>query len=411
MRRAWMLVLLVACGGGGSDTPDPGDARVDSPPSQCKPIPAQGQFVRREGNPRLLAGSTTFSDGKLDIRIGDPDLRFDPAAQRYELYYSADHATAFGDPSEQVIRHATSLDRLTWTVTDTPVLTVNPDVMAWDHTHTDAPTVVFNPDAPADRRFLLLYAGAARAFPHPGYAFPEYSIGAAFSADGVTFTRVPAASSPHGQDGLVITGAQVYPGAVGATVSDPELAFVDGVYHLWFSSFGCEGTSCATVTDFGVVHATSGDGITWTILEAPVKSLLRASSDDRTGGSQPSVIHDAEHCRFELWQTNDLATEDDNQPVELENMVGVWKAESTNATQWSIFYTGQRDVAWSQTSPAPGERLGLHTGADVALNSTGRLMLYVGFDDQNVPAGSTLPTKTGTRAGVMTLNIATRDLP
>jgi hypothetical protein len=40
-------------------------------------------------------------------------------------------------------------------------------------------------------------------------------------------------------------------------------------------------------------------------------------------------------------------------------------------------------------------------------------MLYVGFDDQNVPAGYALPDRTaqGFRDGVMTLNVATRDLP
>jgi hypothetical protein len=60
---------------------------------------------------------------------------------------------------------------------------------------------------------------------------------------------------------------------------------------------------------------------------------------------------------------------------------------------------------------APGEPLGLRAGIDVAQNSTGRLMLYVGFDDQDVPAGATLPTASGTVPGVMTLGIATRDLP
>ena len=32
-------------------------------------------------------------------------------------------------------------------------------------------------------------------------------------------------------------------------------------------------------------------------------------------------------------------------------------------------------------------------------------------DDQAVPSGSTLPTRTGTTSGVMTLNLATRDAP
>jgi hypothetical protein len=53
----------------------------------------------------------------------------------------------------------------------------------------------------------------------------------------------------------------------------------------------------------------------------------------------------------------------------------------------------------------------MRAGADIAIKSTGRYMLYTGFDDQGVPSGSTLPTRTGSTSGVMTLNLATRDAP
>ncbi len=370
-----------------------------------------GQFVKRQGNPRLRAGAT-FSDGKIDISMSDPDVRFDAATGRYELYYMAAHGPSFADPHVQVIRHATSTDRMTWTVADAPVLTASSDdPSAWDHTHTETPTVVFNPSAPADRRYLLLYSGASRTL--PGHTFAEYGIGAAVSADGTTFTRVPAAESPHGKAGLVLTGAQAYPGAVGAIAADPELALVDGIYHLWFSSFACAGASCATITDFGISHATSPDGITWTVLEAPVRTLLRASANTASGGQQPSVIYDAEHCRWEMWLTSDLAGETANQPVDFNNMAGVYHADSADGITWHVTYTSPRDLAWNATAPEPGEPLGLLTGADVAQSSTGRLMLYGGFDDQNVPAGFFLPDRTaqGFRPGVMTLNVATRDLP
>ena len=409
-----VFVLVASCGGGGDPPVTSGeDARSDSPPAHCQPIPAMGQFVRRPGNPRIAAGRTFF-DAKLDTSISDPDVRFDATAGRYELYYGAEHATTFSDVDKpRVIRHASSVDRVTWTIDDAPVFAASPDLAAWDHVRVDAPTVAFNPDAPAERRYLLLYAGASRTFPHPGYSFPDYSIGGAFSADGKNFVRVAAADSPHGQAGLVITGAQTYPAAGGAIVGDPDVAYVAGVYHVFVSSFACDGANCAHPVGLGVAHASSADGITWTVLEAPVRSLLRTSSDATTGGQQPSVVYDAEHCRWELWQTSDLANENDNQPVELDNMVGVWRAESTDGQQWSIFYAGQRELAWNQAAPAPGEKLGLRSGVDVAQNSTGRLMLYGGFDDQNVPPGFSLPDRTalGSRAGVMTLNIATRDLP
>ncbi|MCW5802251.1 MAG: hypothetical protein KIT31_07670 [Deltaproteobacteria bacterium] len=406
-----LLVLAAACGGGDPGAIDApgGDPKIDAPPNRCQPIPATGQFNKRQGNPRLLP-KQTFGDGKIDLSIADPDVRWDGAL--YQLYYGATHATSFNDPEKvQVIRHATSPDKVTWTVDDQPVLTASPDTAAWDHTHTEKPTVAFNPNAPPDRRYLMLYSGASGTF--PGRTFPAYAIGAAFSADGVSFTRVPAAESPFGKAGLVLTGKAAYPAAVEAMVADPEVVFVDGTYHLWFSSFACEGAGCATVSDFGIAYATSTDGVQWTVRAAPVKSLLRASANDTTGGQQPSVIYDAEHCRWEMWLTNDAPGETNAQPVAFNNTAGVWHADSTDGVVWNIFYTGARNLTWNATTPDAGEALGLLTGADVAQNSTGRLMLYVGFDDKNVPPGFSLPDRTpqGSRPGVMTLNIATRDLP
>ena len=360
-------------------------------------------------NPRYLPGAA-YTDGKIDTSISDPDVSWD--GSKYQLYFMASHGTAFASTDQtQVVRHASSADRVTWTVDDAPVFTVASDAGAWDETHSETPTVIYNPDAPADRRYLLMYSGSRALFPHPGYNFQHYSIGAAFSADGKTFTRVTATESPHGKAGLVLTGKQVYPGSTNAIVADPELAFVNGVYHLWFSSFACMGPDCATITDFGISHATSTDAVRWTVLEAPIRSLLRASADTKTGGQQPSVIYDAAHCRYELWLTSDVGTENDAQPIEFNNMMGVYKGESTDGITWSLNYTRPRDLAWSAT--AAGEHLGLLTGADVAQNTSGRLMLYVGFDDQNVPAGFALPDRTpqGFRDGVMTLQIATRDLP
>ncbi len=378
--------------------------------NQCQALPAIGQFTRRNGNPEIIAGAM-FSDNKLDVAFSDPDLRFDTTTNRFELYYTAEHSTAFGVAGTQVIRRATSLDRMTWVVGDVPALEPSTGAAAWDRATTEAPSVVFNPSAPADRRYLMMYSGSAGAFPHPGYDFPASQIGAAFSADGVTFTRVPVAESPHGQAGLVLTTEQIYQGALGAVIDDPEVVIEDGVYHLFFSSFSCKDTNCATTANRGVGHATSTDGITWALAQSPVRSLMRASADNTTGGVAPSAIYDAVHCRWELWQSNDLAADTTSQPVVLENTAGIWHAESSDALQWSIFYSSQRDVTWNAAAPAAGEKLGMRTGADVADVSGGRVMVYVGYDDQNVPANSTLPTSNAARPGVMTLNIATRDVP
>ena len=96
-----------------------------------------------------------------------------------------------------------------------------------------------------------------------------------------------------------------------------------------------------------------------------------------------------------MWLTSDLAGETDDQPIVFNNMVGVWHATSNDGATWTINYIQPRDLAW--TAADAGEHLGLLTGADVAAKGTGRYMVYVGFDDQNVPTGFFLPDRS-TRA-------------
>ena len=408
MRRVVWILATVACGSTSHTTTADGavdSPAADTPASSCLPVGAIGSFYRRDPNPRLTAGRT-FQDGRIEVAIADPDMHWDATANLWQLYYHGPRATSYAAPNTQTITHATSPDLAAWTVQDAPALAVNPDGGAWDHTNTETPTVVENPDAPAAQRYLMMYSGAAGQLGTTGIT--NYAIGAAFSADGVTFTRVAAADSPHGMDGLVLTGADAYPSATGAIVADPELAYVAGTYHLWFSSYACTGSPC-TATAYGIGHATSSDGIHWSVDAAPIRSLLRATIDPTSGGGQPSVIYDAAHCRWEMWLHSDLAGEDSAQPVQFNNMAGMWHATSNDGAQWTIQYGSVRDLVWAQTYSS--EDLGLLTGADVAAKDDGRYMVYVGFTDQNVPTGFVLPTATSTTAGVMALNLATRDAP
>lgn len=413
MRRVITLVTILAASACGDDGASPVDAAtpdspaIDSPQPQCENQGAIGQFIRRAGNPRVLPG-TTFLDGKLDIHIADPDVRWDAATSTWEAYWAAGHATSYTAADlVPVIRRATSVDRMTWTIDNAPALSAPSDTSAWDHGNTETPTVIYNPNAPADRRYLMMYSGANGTF--PGYSFADYAIGAAFSADGKTFTRVPASESPHGKAGLVLEASQIHPVGSDGIVADPELVLVGDTYHLFFSSFTCHGASCATIDSYGVSHATSTDGVHWTIVAAPIRSLLRSSALT-SGGAQPSVIYDAVHCKWEMWLKSDADTDVTNQPVAFNNMAGVYKAESTDGLSWNVNFAFSRDLAWMQAEP--GEGLGLLTGVDVAANGNGRLMLFVGFDDQSVPNGFVLPLRAGgTTAGVFALNVATRDLP
>ncbi|MDB4959876.1 MAG: hypothetical protein JWO36_7445 [Myxococcales bacterium] len=410
--RSTLLILGIFGAGCGGNDPAVADGQVqpDTEASSCSPVGTIGSFYRRTVNPRIVAGHQTYSDNMIDIGISDPDLRWDDASQLWNVYFHGPHAASFSSPTiTQMVRHAISPDLAAWTIDDAPSLVASSDAAAWDHQNTETPTVAMNPDASADRRYLLLYSGAKQKFPFPNYSFADYSIGAAFSADGKTFTRITAAESPHNQVGLVLTGLDAFPGATGGIVADPKLVYHAGVYHLWFSSFSCMGTTCDTVGAYGISHATSTDGIHWTVQAAPVRSLLRASADLRSGGAQPTVIYDEVHCRWELWMTSDMAGDTDAQPIVFNNAAGVWHGISNDGLVWNVNYFTPRDLAWTKTED--GEHLGMLTGADVAAKGTGRYMLYGGFDDQNVPTGFFLPDRStqGYEPGVMTLNLATRD--
>lgn len=324
----------------------------------CQPQSAVGAFYRRQPNPRLIAGAHEFADGNVDTEIQDPDLLWDGST--WHLYYSAPHGTFASPGAGTIIRHATSPDLATWTLQDAPAVGAG-----------SQPTVARD----ASGQFVMVYSDGG-----------GFSI--ATSADGSTFTATP---------GSVLTAATVYPGPQNATIADPELAIVGGTYHLWFSS--------DQPNAHGIAHATSTNGMQWTVEAAPVQSLLRMTSQPTSGGGQPTVIYDESHCRWEMWLSNDLQS-DNTGPI-MGATAGYWHATSTNATSWSITYSQMRDVVIDSTQN--GEHLGLRAGADVASKTGGRYMLYTGFDNMNVPNGSTLPTASGTTSGVTTLNLATRD--
>jgi hypothetical protein len=230
VRRVIVFVTILAasaCGDDGATATHDGAPPIDqatgsdAPQMQCENQGATGQFNRRSQNPRVLPG-TAFTDGKIDIHIADPDVRWDAASSTWQAYWAAGHGSSYtASDLVPVIRRATSPDRMTWTIDDAPVLSAPADTNAWDHANTETPTVVYNAGAPADRRYLLMYSGANAAFHALG--FPDYAIGAAFSADGKTFTRVPASESPFGKDGLVLEASQIHAAGADGIVADPEL--------------------------------------------------------------------------------------------------------------------------------------------------------------------------------------------
>ena len=130
--RTRLIVLAVLGAGCGDDGPQTViDASPDAPEAKCEAMPATGTFNRRAGNPRLLPKQTS-TDGKIDLAISDPDVRWDAMTSQYVLYYQTPRGTSFTDSFSYApaIRRATSADRMTWTVDDAPIFTVG-DVGAW----------------------------------------------------------------------------------------------------------------------------------------------------------------------------------------------------------------------------------------------------------------------------------------
>ncbi len=320
----------------------------------CLPQGAVGQFYRRQPNPRLIAGAHTFQDTKIDTALLDPDLLWDGTT--WHLYYTSPHGTFDSPGVETLIRHATSTDLATWNLQDAPALRGGSE-----------PTVVID----KSNYFAMLFK-----YFNGRITLVVSTDGSEFGGTAYTFT----VSDPT------------------LTLSDPELVRVGDTYHLWFVA--------TNDTVHGIGHATSNDLISWTVDPIPTPSLLRTPSDPKSGGAQPTVIYDEQHCRWEMWFSNDLPG--DNKGTVDGSTAGVWHATSTNATSWSVNYQQPRDFAWSSTET--GEHLGMAIGADVAQKNGGRYMLYTGFDNQNVPPNSTLPTSGGTTSGVQTLNLATRDV-
>lgn len=340
-----LLAILAACG---DDAATVSDAPITpmSEASACLPQSAVGAFYRRQPNPRLVAGGHTFTDNNIDTAFEDPDLAWDGAS--WHLYYSSPHGT-FEAPGASIIRHATSTDLATWLIDDAPVVAGT------------QPSVAIFSQLDVYRVVMLYNTGTG--------------IAIATSSDGTSFTP---------------TGSMLTSPDASLTLADPEIAFVGDTLHVWFTATSSE--------VHGIGHATSKDLASWQFDPIPITSLQR--------GTQPSVIYDETHCRWEMWLSND-------QPADTTGTIsgataGYWHATSSDATSWSISYQQLRDVVWTATEN--GEHLGLRPGADVASKNGGRYMLYTGFDNQNVPTNSTLPTGSGTTPGVMTLNFATRDV-
>jgi hypothetical protein len=377
----------------------------------CGPAPV-GSFARCTKNPLLRAGATT-ADGRVELSIGDPDVFFDEDEGVWKAWWSTGVAPAFSAPDAQIqmgIKYATSQDGATWSVQQALTIQAEPGSGAWDQLKLETPSVVKIPWNPSERRYLLAYAGAqAQRTVDLGTSqlgVPWYQLGVAFSADGKTFARLPAAESPYANAstgfsdvaGLVLLGKDAFPDlpdVADGLLADPELVVDGDTVHLFFSSMPVNAQMQPLA--YGVSHATSKDGIHFT---------PQPNNPQVSGAAQPSVVKDPSSGVWELFYVSDTDQEKATEPSTFNPFLGVFRSTSPDLSTWSA-QPAQRYLTWDPN--APGEVYGLIAAGDMALREGIHRYYYPGWSSKDVPAGFVCPLRDGSYPpAVIVLDLAIR---
>lgn len=372
-------------------------------------------WTRCATNPLWQAGFT-HTDGRFELSIGDPDVFFDPDDGLWKAWWSTGLAAEFTGPEEDIqmgIKYAESVDGVTWVVQEKLAFEARSSTDDWDQLKLETPSVLKVPNNPPDRRYMLVYSGAQKTKPvyTAGVANPPvdivwYQIGLAFSADGKSFTRLPAAESPYfGQtieypsaEGLLLQGKDAFPGMAGVTdgiVADPELLLVDGTIHLFFSSMPVDASG--QPLSYGVSHATSTDGVHFEPTQGNPVFF---------GAGQPSVIQKSPG-QYEIFFIEDTDEDKAQEPSTFNPFLGLWRSSSTDLVSWTDKGT-TRDFLWDGSQPT--ETYGIVATGDVAYKDGVYRLYYPGWSTTNVPDGFLCPLRDGTfPAAVIVLNLARRN--
>jgi hypothetical protein len=393
-------------GGAETSTPPPMDAATaDSgaatPPdasSSCGPVSTT--WSRCAIEPLARAGYQQ-PDGRYELSIGDPDVQYDVDAGQWLAWWSTGLAAEYSDTPQLGIKYAHSSDGVAWTIQ--PALTIEATTSAsdWDGAKVETPSVLIVPSNPASMRYLLYYSGAPVATKTVnGGAVTWYQIGLATSADGTSFTRLPASQSPYGEAGLVLEGVDAFPGMTGVTdgtVADPEIAWDGTTFHLFFSSMPV--SSSYTPLAFGISHATSTDGIHWTPSAGnPIAAL--------SGSKGSSVVRDADGS-WEMFYQNDTSADLAMVPSTFNPQLGIWRATSPDLSAWTVPST-TRDLEWDGALGT--EKYGWIAVGDMALVNGEYRYYYPAFSTLTPPSSDWVVPLQGAEdaASLIVLDMAQR---
>lgn len=353
-------------------------ALVTATPSVARsPKPTAKGWQRDERNPVLTPDQVSPRPGAFYPMVGDPAVLFDEG--KFKMWFSYGGLDAVSDEGSFRVRvgYAESQDGCSFKVVSAPALEVG-EGEAWDLTNSESASVLKDAELPEGhpRKYRMYYAGLDAARERLGFdellkLGMSSGIGLAFSADGKKFARLPAAESPYKEEGLVLKpNPPVLDKDVSdfIHVSDPEVVRVQGVYHLWYTSFVREAKGAKTY--FAIGYAASTDGITWTkhglVLKPEALWELRRSEPHL---GRPAVVWTGE--RFEMFY--DVRTDDDNPLATTASGIGF--AWSENGRDWD-----RAPQPVFRTDNGPGEKQGILTGAAALIRDNNYYLFYAGAD-------------------------------
>jgi hypothetical protein len=330
------------------------------------PAADAAKWKREKSNPVVKSEQLPARPGAYYPVVADPFVLYDDGI--YKMWFGFGGLDNAEDPNSVAMRvgYAQSAD----TVAQAPALELGAE---WDKTNAEAPCVLKDDTLPDGdpRKYRMYYTGMSQAGEMPEEEAEVETgmvagIGLAFSPDGREFTRLPAAESPHAQDGLVLTPNPV---AAGEDlwdflhVSDPFVLKANGAYHMWYTGMAHEAGTEGVY--FSVGYATSSDGINWYKqghVLAPDQPWETARSEASVG--RPAVLWTGE--RYEMFY--DAVQADDN-PAQ-NTSAGVGFAWSADGKAWEKM--AGPVFTWKKGRT---ERAGMATGV-AAVPMEGEYRLY-----------------------------------
>ena len=301
---------------------------------------------------RSSANPVVMGNGDTILHVNDPCVIFDNG--EYQMWFGF----VGSDVTYASIGYTESDDGKSWS----PVSIVfTPNIGdAWDDQTTEIPSVLKDETETNPQKVYKMWYGGSNAT-NPTLT----KIGYAYSHDGISWTRLPADESPYGKEGLVMVSENSGPGDY-AVVAEPSVILKDGMFHMWYSSWG----ENALV----ISYATSADGINWA--KHPSNPVLRHTPFSwESGGlgldgtvAQPTVLWDSDNSSYMMWygSFNNAGT---------LTYTGIGFASSKDGVNWT-----KLDKPALRPNYSKGEELGIGTGPFVLLKDNIYHMWYGSVD-------------------------------